>query len=214
MALSRLFQARKNTPSRFSVDLPSDDVCRILTAACEAQTIHRRRPFVSDGAYGDYVQSAARWLSDPAAPCALLMRGNAGNGKTTLMKAIEEVVNRLYFSPINNADNPKIYIYHYKARELARLASSEKGRAELRRIASTPMIAIDDLGDEAKLVIDYGSPIQPLVELLEERYDRQLFTLFTSNLTSRMIEDHYGARIRDRLREFCHIINFENKSFR
>ena len=76
------------------------------------------------------------------------------------------------------------------------------------------MLAIDDLGTEPVEVLDYGNVLYPIVDLLTRRYDRQLFTVITTNLTSEEIRAKYGERIADRLNEMMTKIVFRDSSFR
>jgi DNA replication protein DnaC len=76
------------------------------------------------------------------------------------------------------------------------------------------MLAIDDLGIEPVEVMDYGNLLCPLVDLLTKRYDLQLFTLVTTNLTPAEIRARYGDRIADRLNEMMLKIVFTNESYR
>jgi DNA replication protein DnaC len=62
--------------------------------------------------------------------------------------------------------------------------------------------------------MDYGNLLCPLVDLLTKRYDLQLFTLVTTNLTPAEIRAWYGDRIADRLNEMMLKIVFTNESYR
>ena len=55
---------------------------------------------------------------------------------------------------------------------------------------------------------------QAILELLTRRYDEQLFTLLTTNLTPEGIRKRYGDRIADRLSEMAVVIPFKNPSYR
>ena len=76
------------------------------------------------------------------------------------------------------------------------------------------MPAIDDAGIEPLEVMEYGNTVSPMVELLTRRYDEQLFTLLTPNLTPEGIRKRYGDRIADRLSEMAVVIPFKNPSYR
>jgi len=53
-----------------------------------------------------------------------------------------------------------------------------------------------------------------LVDLITLRYDEQLYTIFTTNLTPAQLEEKYGKRIVDRLNEMVETIVFENGTYR
>ena len=76
------------------------------------------------------------------------------------------------------------------------------------------MLAVDDLGIEPLEIQDYGNILSPMVELLTRRYDRQLFTMVTTNLTPQEIRAKYGDRIADRLNEMMVKIVFRNPTYR
>ena len=77
-----------------------------------------------------------------------------------------------------------------------------------------PMIAIEDMGREATEVLDYGNVLNPVIDLIEYRYDNQLFTAITTNLTSKQVSEKYGKRIADRFNEMLEVIVFENATYR
>ena len=76
------------------------------------------------------------------------------------------------------------------------------------------MLGIDDLGTEPREVMDFGNVVTPVIDLLTKRYDEQLFTIITTNLTPKQIREHYGDRIADRLNEMIEKIVFKNDSYR
>ena len=76
------------------------------------------------------------------------------------------------------------------------------------------MLGIDDLGTEPQEVMDFGNVVTPVIDLLTKRYDEQLFTIITTNLTPKQIRKHYGDRIADRLNEMVEKIVFNNGTYR
>lgn len=76
------------------------------------------------------------------------------------------------------------------------------------------MLAIDDLGTEPVEVLEYGNRLNPVIDLLYKRYDEQLFTIITTNLTPKEIRERYGERIADRLNEMAFRIVFDNETYR
>ena len=53
-----------------------------------------------------------------------------------------------------------------------------------------------------------------MIDLLTKRYDEQLFTFITTNLTPQKIREHYKDRIADRLNEMVEKIIYSNDSYR
>lgn len=52
------------------------------------------------------------------------------------------------------------------------------------------------------------------MNLISYRYEHQLPTIITSNLTPQQISEVYGKRIGDRLKETTEIVHFLNGSYR
>ncbi len=73
----------------------------------------------------------------------------------------------------------------------------------------------DDMGTEDE-VKHYGTQINVLGQVILMRYElfqeRHVLTHFTSNLTAPQIEQHYGERVRSRLREMCNWIEYKSNS--
>jgi DNA replication protein DnaC len=82
------------------------------------------------------------------------------------------------------------------------------------RLSHKDMLGVDDLGTEPQEVMDFGNVVTPVIDLLTKRYDEQLFTIITTNLTPKQIRDHYGDRIADRLNEMVEKIVFTNGTYR
>jgi DNA replication protein DnaC len=62
--------------------------------------------------------------------------------------------------------------------------------------------------------MDFGNVLCPIVDLLTKRYDMQLFTIITTNLTPSEIREKYGDRIADRMNEMMVKIIFNNDTYR
>jgi len=81
--------------------------------------------------------------------------------------------------------------------------------------ALTQSYCFDDLGTEDE-VRHYGSVTNVLGQIILMRYElfqsRKVMTHFTSNLTSDQIGNHYGERVRSRLREMCNWIEYSPES--
>ena len=75
-------------------------------------------------------------------------------------------------------------------------------------------MAIDDVGVEPSIIKVWGNEISPFVDTIYYRYDRQLFTIMTSNLGEEQLREKYGERIADRFTEMFDRIHFSNKTYR
>lgn len=165
----------------------------------------RHRKFISDAATTEHIRLAAEWLTKENPKFGLLLCGACGNGKTTMAAAIRSLV------AISNRDEP-VYVYPYDARQVCEAARSSYNDFSV--ICSREMISLDDLGVEPAEVLDYGNVLNPVIELLSRRYNEQLFTIVTTNLTPPQIRQHYGDRVADRFNEMFDRIIFENSSYR
>lgn len=76
---------------------------------------------------------------------------------------------------------------------------------------------IDDIG-QAKEVSYMGNRLDPLKEIVTERYDnlKYTFTSFTSNypINHRALTDQYGERVADRIQAMCNYYIINSKNFR
>ena len=94
------------------------------------------------------------------------------------------------------------------------LPEEYKDRKRFAELRSERLLAIDDLGKEAAEVLDFGNALSPVIDLLEYRYQHQLFTAITTNLTNEEITKKYGKRIADRFNEMLEVIIFQDITYR
>ncbi len=97
------------------------------------------------------------------------------------------------------------------AREVNELARDTDAFLRLKR---ERYLAIDDVGREEKQINHFGSVFKPIMELFEYRYDNQLPTIITTNLSPLKLHKQYDERIADRMQEMFSVVVFEDKSFR
>ena len=153
------------------------------------------------------IAKAAKWLTGDYKP-GLLLYGGVGNGKTTLAKAICKTIGILYDSDYSNERKG---VCRISALEVAKCASDPESFTRLR---NQEMLFIDDIGTEPASIKSWGNEISPVTELLYSRYDRQLFTIITSNLNDKELEERYGLRIADRMAEMFERLHYSNRSYR
>lgn len=101
-----------------------------------------------------------------------------------------------------------------KATDICILHKSEDFFAISKLKQTICILVIDDVGEEPKEVMVYGTPLYPLREVLEARYDTLLFTVLTTNLSPKDLPEHYGWRVVDRFREMYHQIVHKGESYR
>lgn len=168
----------------------------------------RRQPFHTSKELSAYIEAAAHWLHD-GQKFGLLLCGLPGNGKTTLMKAIVSLIN---ICEMKDEFGETVGVYSYDAREVTRI--NRDNYDAFKKVCRRPVLALDDLGLEPAEVLDYGNVLSPVIDLLSVRYNEQLPTLVTTNLTGKDIRTKYGNRIADRFNEMMQVIIFSNGSYR
>jgi len=129
----------------------------------------------------------------------ILLAGTFGTGKTVILTTFCRMV--------NNLTNKRIRVFH--AKELPEIIAKE-GIESLLKIP----IFIDDLGKEQKSVKNFGTEVQPVVDLLARRYDIGSWTLATSNYSMNSFKEFYGITISDRFAEIFNIIELNGKNRR
>lgn len=207
---------RRTTQPRFRWDTHTENAVCLLIASYMAEVEHRNRKFVEDENVINNIEKVAEFLTDKTNnKFGLMLCGTCGNGKTTLIRAIQGVTNILVEGGlICNCNGLAIH----DARELVRLAvlaeQDSKAREKWEQVKRKQVIALEDIGREPTEVLSYGNAISPIVELLEFRYSEQLTTFITTNLTAKEIREKYGTRIADRLNEMMQVIIFKNGTYR
>ena len=152
----------------------------------------------------------ANWITSESSKFGILLCGECGNGKSTLLKAFQQLLNFLAIPYPDGQGNHGIHITDSKY--VAYLGKTDY-KAFI-QLSQKNMLGIDDLGTEPREVMDFGNVVTPVIDLLTKRYDEQLFTIITTNLTPKQIREHYGDRIADRLNEMIEKIVFKNDSYR
>jgi DNA replication protein DnaC len=178
-----------------------------------AEVAFRRQKLILDEATTEHIKQAAHWLINPYGKSGLMLMGLCGNGKTTLMRAIARLIE--YVTEKANGYSRRKIVRLVSAKQVARACVGDvSAKAEFGDLFNEPMLAIDDLGTEPAEVVSFGMVYTPMIDLIGERYDRQRFTIITTNLTGDALEKAYGARVLDRMREIMEIIPFQNSSYR
>ena len=150
---------------------------------CYQHEVRKRRiPFQKDKETLEKIEKAAKWLTGDY-KVGLLLYGIVGSGKSTLGKAICNLIGILHNSSISSERKG---VFRVSALDLAK------------NVANDPM---------------YFNKLKNQ-ELLYARYDRQLFTIATSNLKDSDFGERYGIRIADRMEEMFERIYYQNKSYR
>ena len=205
---SRLLR-QKTTIPRFRIPYSEADTAKVLEATYESEVRFRHRNYQADAATKGNIAAVAELLCDES-KFGIMLCGNCGNGKTTMMYAIRNLVNYLSRMGAITIGNTRPELEVIDAISIVKRAKDD----ELMNIATKQMLGIDDLGNEPAEVMNYGNVVNPLAELLEIRYKRQLYTIVTTNRIPKQIREKYGARVADRLNEMFGVVIFKNSTYR
>lgn len=189
--------------------MTEEQAADLLTAAYMAEVEFRHRQFVCDAGTKEHISRLARFLTSESPKFGITFCGLCGNGKTTLLYALQSSINLLNRS--GAFGDMKTGLVIVDAKEVAHYA---KDYQRFRELKDRAMIAIEDMGREATEVLDFGNVMNPVIDLIEYRYNNQLFTAITTNLTSGQVKEKYGKRIADRFNEMLEKITFSNATYR
>ncbi len=137
----------------------------------------------------------------------IMLTGPVGTGKTSLMTLMR------YFCYQHQRHNLK------SCREIS-YEFSQTGYQIIQKYAGLPPFptqttCFDDLGTEHALKF-YGNSCNIMAEILLSRYDQfvahGILTHLTTNLSASEIENHYGTRVRSRLREMVNLLSFNSST--
>ncbi|MBR1377986.1 MAG: ATP-binding protein [Bacteroidaceae bacterium] len=180
-----------------------------LTVAYKNVVCSRGRKFLDDDDTRLHISKTAEWLTSNKNRVGLLLYGTRGNGKTSLALAIQKVINTLFDSSYAEERHGVTTV---SALDIANLAKNES--AYYKRVCEAELLHIDDLGCEPASIKVYGNETSPITDMLYYRYDHQLYTVITSNLSLEDIEERYGSRLADRFYEMFDRIAFSGRSYR
>lgn len=200
---------------RFHVELPVREIANRLWFAyryvveeiCE-------REFEGDNNTKAHILELAEFLANPGTNFGVALTGDCGNGKSTLMRAFQRVLNEL-----NYEDHFKSFMVpEFKAGMRIIPANDIIDRMDDREwfedLKWAWMLGIDDFGEEPREVLDFGNAKYPLTRLIEFRYDHRLFTFITTNLDGDKMLERYKERIYDRMMEMFRFIAYDPGSYR
>ena len=160
----------------------------------------------------------------------ILLNGKYGSGKTALMHSIMHTFNDCVSHwNTKNRNNDIFPIKIYKSSDVVqafRVEISKSNRQDGYTESSkmdisnknyqVGVIIIDELGREQKEINVWGTVIQPLTQVLQERYDKGYPTFATANFRLETLsqDEYYGKMIGDRLRQMFNEIELTGESRR
>lgn len=182
---------------------------RMLTAAISTEVAYRHQELQLDQPLQRCIATTSQWLINPDRQ-GLLIMGTLGNGKTTMVGAIENIIRVMDICDPHT--EKRVLLRCVSALHITRLAKDDY--SAFKELCLTPMLAIDDYGTEPAEIQDYGNIMRPMDELLYTRYSNQLATIMTTNLTNEQLRARTADRLYDRFREMFKVIIFTNPSYR
>lgn len=142
----------------------------------------------------------------------LLIVGGIGVGKSAMMKIMQRI-----FKDTNSRFR---LVNAYELKDLSELYTIAQVK-EMYGYDLKSDLYIDDIGFSVD-VKRYGNTVNIITELLMERYDLFINSGFKTHLSSNLktaitndisntptLKTMYGARILDRMKEMCEVINFK-----
>lgn len=161
--ISLIAQKTITVPVRFP--MTTEKAALYLETAVQAEVMARGNSYkISHEQKGHILQMAAL-LTRPSTQFGILLCGGVGNGKTTMMKAFQNLLNYLRIPIAGTSET-----YGMRIESAKFLCSQVKmDSMEFLHIQQMDMLGIDDLGEEEPEVVSYGNRVTPVIDLLSYR---------------------------------------------
>ncbi|MCI5580025.1 MAG: hypothetical protein MR387_01700 [Phocaeicola plebeius] len=82
--------------ARFKMPMSEEKAYAYLLAAIMAEVEYRHRIFCSNEDMEKQLQEMVHWLTTPSSHFGILLCGGCGNGKSTMLKAFQQLLNALH----------------------------------------------------------------------------------------------------------------------
>ena len=203
---------RKTTTGFVKFQMPVDDAALYIEAALRVEVEKRGNTFSDNDELQGHIVQIAKMFTEPTTKYGILLCGGVGNGKSSMMYALQNLIKSL---KIPNNGNTTFDTWGMRVESAKFIYNQVKVDSQkYRQIQNANMLGIDDLGEEETTLMNYGNRVTPVIDLISYRYNRMLFTMVTTNLTPAQIRATYGDRIADRFNEMMLILPYKNPSFR
>ncbi len=201
---------RKTMRERFKFPYPFEFTKIMLYDAITVEVELRNRILQESPDVDEQISKVSRWLIGYDFHPSIMLCGSYGNGKTTMLNAVINIMQHL-----NNRimlGKERFSIRKEGAKSLLYLHQTDTSKFwELKNV---DILGIDDLGIDTLETLEYGNVCTPIVDLLFDRYEYQNTTIITTNLTPHQIREKYGDRLADRFNEIMSVVVFRNNSYR
>ena len=206
----------RNTTHRqiqnFKIPLEAERLSQILLTFYAHEVSIRNLKFIQNEELEFYIDGISKFLINPGPHFGIMLTGNCGTGKTTMLYAIRQLIYHLesigLFKKVGLEDfNFKFPIVPAKVivQELIK-------RPDLYDLKD--ILMIDDVGNEPTEIMNYGMIYTPMIDLLEKRYQNRQYTMVSTNLQPRAFREKYGSRVADRFNEMMDVMEFNSNSYR
>ena len=203
---------QKITPGFAKFPMSTDEAALYIEAALRVEVEKRGNTFSDNDELQGHIVQIARMFTEPTTKYGILLCGGVGNGKSSMMYALQNLIRSLEIPLIGNTT---VGTWGMRVESAKFIYNQVKVDSQkYRQIQNANMLGIDDLGEEEPTLINYGNRVTPVIDLISYRYNRMLFTMVTTNLTPAQIRATYGDRIADRFNEMMLILPYKNPSFR
>ena len=153
----------------------------------------------------DIIARVAIWLTSETARPGLILSGGVGTGKTTMLYTIRRVVSDCGYSG---------KMFQASDMRTRFVDNVEQTRYQILQGSWCRYLYLDDIGTDPRVIRDYGNETRPFVRIVEERYNRGLPIVISTNLNVNDFETEYDLRTADRLREMCDVLTYNGESYR
>lgn len=198
--------------------MSQEEAVTLLDCHYRAEVWRRHDEFRESKAYNQMIEEFAKALTDEKGKhFGIYVCGICGNGKTTLLRAFRSAVADLDKTFNAFADDMKktckrYDVMLYQARQINEIAKRDRDTFD--KLMDCNILCIDDCGIEPADVMSFGNVMSPVQELIEYRYEKQLFTVLSTNLRASEFADKYGQRVKSRKDDMMIKIIVESESYR
>lgn len=198
---ARVSQVEPKLPEKFT-SLP--DIPDQLAASYMFEVERRGRNYHRSSTTDDSLHNLYEWISSRSR--GLILYGPLGTGKTTAIKALFSLAQSYYKWGEAIFSSSRAYYEKF--------ADSTGNSEVINSYRRAKLLCLDDVGNEPDKCLLFGTPYQPIQDLLCYRYDAQKTTIISTNLDDEGLLQRYGPRLYDRFIETYDRILVSGENFR